>query len=101
MALKKCKECGNDVSTKAASCPKCGVILKRKMGCTGYIGAGFLILVIIGVIGSLRDNDSQKTTRSSVSLQPKSKSEAKIGRARRQVSSQSKSMAGNVTAELK
>lgn len=24
MALKKCKECGNQVSTKADKCPKCG-----------------------------------------------------------------------------
>ena len=43
MALKKCKECGNEVSTKAASCPKCGAVLKKKTGCLGYIGAAFLI----------------------------------------------------------
>lgn len=37
MALKKCKECGNDVSTKAASCPKCGAVLKHKTGCFTYL----------------------------------------------------------------
>lgn len=28
MALKKCKECGNEVSTKAKTCPKCGAVKK-------------------------------------------------------------------------
>lgn len=29
MALITCPECGNEVSEKAASCPKCGYILKQ------------------------------------------------------------------------
>ena len=29
MALIKCPECGNDVSTEAVSCPKCGCPIKR------------------------------------------------------------------------
>jgi len=62
MALKKCKECGNEVSTEAQSCPKCGAVLKKKTGCLGYIGAGFLILVILGVIGSLMNDNSNKST---------------------------------------
>lgn len=92
MALKKCKECGNEVSTKAESCPKCGAVLKKKTGCLGYIGAGFLILIVyIGVIGSLRDGGSKKSTSpssskpSSVSSQPKSKPEAKVYKERETV----------------
>ena len=27
MALKKCKECGNEVSSKAKKCPKCGGVI--------------------------------------------------------------------------
>jgi hypothetical protein len=53
MALKKCKECGNDVSTEAASCPKCGAVIKKKTGCFGYIGAAFLIFITLVAIGSL------------------------------------------------
>jgi len=62
MALKKCKECGNEVSTKAASCPKCGAVIKKKTGCLGYIGAAFLIFIVLGVIGSLM-NDGTSTDR--------------------------------------
>lgn len=61
MALKTCKECGHDVSTKAASCPKCGAVLRKKTGCLGFIGAGCLILFVLGVIGSLL-NDGSNTS---------------------------------------
>lgn len=52
MAMEKCKECGNDISTKAESCPKCGTVLKRKTGCLKYIGAGVFILFVLAMIGS-------------------------------------------------
>lgn len=42
MAMTKCKECGNEVSTKADSCPHCGAKLKRE-----GIGAGSGCLVIL------------------------------------------------------
>ncbi len=63
MAIKKCKECGNGVSTKAESCPKCGAVLKKKTGCLGYIGAGILILFVFGIIGSLMDDGSKNKTQ--------------------------------------
>ena len=62
MAMKKCKECGNEVSTKAESCPKCGAVLKKKTGCLTYLVTGFLVLIILGVIGSLMN---EQTTKSS------------------------------------
>ncbi len=58
MAMKKCKKCGNEVSTKAESCPKCGAVLKKKTGCLGYIGAALLIFIVLGVIGSLMNDDT-------------------------------------------
>ena len=67
MAMKKCKECGNEVSTKAESCPKCGAVLKKKTSCLGCIGAGILILFVLGVIGSFMDDGSNKTTVASKS----------------------------------
>jgi len=46
MALKKCNDCGNVVSTEAESCPKCGAVLKKKIGCLGQTGVVVLILFI-------------------------------------------------------
>ncbi|MCK9309436.1 MAG: zinc ribbon domain-containing protein [Candidatus Cloacimonetes bacterium] len=43
MALKKCKECGQDVSTDAKSCPHCGKKLKTS-------SCGIIVLVMIIVI---------------------------------------------------
>ena len=56
MALKKCKECDNQVSSNAESCPKCGAVLKKKTSCLGMLGAGILILFFLGVIGSFMDD---------------------------------------------
>lgn len=58
MALKKCKECGKEISTKADLCPHCGAKQKRKsIGCGGAI----LILIIIGIIGSQISECQEKT----------------------------------------
>jgi hypothetical protein len=53
MALMKCKECGNQISSSAKSCPKCGAKVKSS-GCFGklfkiavYIVIGFLALSLI------------------------------------------------------
>jgi|GEM_PF-3079166 len=46
MALKKCKECGELVSSKAAACPRCGAVLKHKGGCLSTLGKLLIILVI-------------------------------------------------------
>ena len=76
MALIKCKECGNEVSTKAKSCPKCGVVLKKKTGCLKFIGIAIFILFGLGKIGSLMDNNYTKATISSkATASPKTKSQ--------------------------
>ena len=43
MALQKCDECGNKVSSKAKACPQCGAPIKQE----GSAGAGCLSLFII------------------------------------------------------
>lgn len=66
MALSKCPDCGQEVSTKAKSCPKCGRSLKSKKGCK-VILLVFGILIVLGVIGSLsgvRSSTSRSTTNS-------------------------------------
>jgi hypothetical protein len=52
MSLIKCKDCGNEVSKKAQSCPNCGAPLKRKsIGCFSGLLIIFLVIVGIGIIG--------------------------------------------------
>jgi hypothetical protein len=48
MALKKCKECGKKVSSKAGACPDCGAPV-RKRG-AGTLVAGCLIWLIGGIV---------------------------------------------------
>lgn len=65
MALIKCKECGHQVSSKAETCPNCGVTIKAKP--TQY-GCGTVILIFIVIfiwIGVFTDNSSTPTTSSS------------------------------------
>jgi hypothetical protein len=73
MALKKCKECGNQVSTKAGSCPNCGAVLKAKTsgwdGCLALLVVGFIVLGVIEYV-----TDSGSFSRSSGSS---TKTEAK------------------------
>lgn len=71
MSLKKCKECGNEVSTKAESCPKCGAVFSKKIGgCSGCLLTGIVIIFILIVIGSFTDDDTSETT-SVADSQPK------------------------------
>gem|GEM_PF-414018 len=47
MALINCKECGEQVSTKAATCPKCGAPVAKKI--KGPSGCMMVILIILGL----------------------------------------------------
>ena len=47
MALTKCRECGHDVSTEAASCPQCGAKPKKESRIAP------LFLVLVGLVGLL------------------------------------------------
>jgi len=63
MSLKKCKECGNTVSSKAANCPSCGAQIKTHISCIGAI----FVLIVIAIAGgsisnSLNKASKQKTT---------------------------------------
>ena len=66
MALKKCKECGNDVSTEADSCPKCGAVLKKKTGFFRFVGGAFLIFITLVAVGVLISGVSNPPKTSSV-----------------------------------
>lgn len=48
MAVVKCKECGNQVSTKAKACPTCGAKPPKK---TSFVTWGILAIVVL-VVGN-------------------------------------------------
>ncbi len=51
MALIKCKECGEKVSTKAKNCPACGAPIKKSSGCALILLllVGFFVMMCIGL----------------------------------------------------
>ena len=62
MAMKKCKECGADVSSSAKKCPQCG---KKLKGNGLIIALVVLVVLLIGVIGAginQKDGDGVKTS---------------------------------------
>ncbi len=57
MALTKCKECGEEISSKADKCPKCGFKVKKTSTITWAVLA-ILLIWFIGKIGSFSDSDT-------------------------------------------
>ena len=62
MALTICRECKNDISSKANSCPRCGY----KKSCSGWT-IGFLIVVAILAIPAIVDGCGADSPRPSYS----------------------------------
>lgn len=60
MALINCRECGKEISNKAKSCPSCGMVLRKKTSTFHYYVIGLLVLLLIYMVSSLVDNDSNK-----------------------------------------
>lgn len=59
MALIKCKECGNEISTKAEACPKCGAKIKSSGFGTRIlkgIAIFFLGSFILGIFASISNS---------------------------------------------
>lgn len=70
MALIKCEECGAEVSSKAKTCPKCGVkVAANQSGCGTLIG----VIILGGIIYSLSSifsSDTGSGTSSSPTSSP-------------------------------
>lgn len=68
MALVKCHECGGDVSSEAAACPKCGAKPKlpkpspRKFSLIEKIGIGIGAIIFVVWIFAPSKNDQQDTS---------------------------------------
>lgn len=73
MALIKCKECGTEVSDKADKCPNCGAPIKKGIDCLPGCLIIFIVLIVIGFIGSLAEGPTKRSAISTPSLQAKNK----------------------------
>ena len=70
MALRPCKECGNEISDKAVSCPHCGAAQPKKTSLfvkiiAWFFGLGILFAVLGGIFGedkNTNNNNSQVNT---------------------------------------
>ena len=64
MAVVKCKECGEKVSTKAKACPSCGALAQKKTSLTTW----FVLIAIVLVVYSISKSPSsaKKVTTSSI-----------------------------------
>ena len=90
MALIKCKECGNDVSTTADACPKCGakIIVKIEPKSLGWLYVIFIVLALACILYANSKPRSQiessststtiPTTTSSIDLKEAVRSKLKI-----------------------
>jgi len=56
MALKKCKECGAEISKKAEKCPQCGAPQRKRTSLVTWLIAILLGVWLIGYIGNLSEN---------------------------------------------
>ena len=67
-SLIKCPSCSKDVSREAPTCPNCGAVIKKKVGCLKIIaicfGAFFGLCVLAGIIGG-RSSKSGNSSSSS------------------------------------
>ena len=67
MALKPCKECGNEISDKAKSCPQCGAEQPKKTSflvkvLAWIFGLGIFFSIIGGIFGKNNHTDNPAAT---------------------------------------
>lgn len=62
MSLIKCNECGNEVSTEAKTCPKCGVKVKKPTSSATKLAVILLGIAFVGAIVSENESASVPET---------------------------------------
>lgn len=62
MAMRKCKECGEEISSSAKKCPKCGKD-QRNFFMKHPVLYTIIIIVIIGVVAGSSGNTNNNTTQ--------------------------------------
>ena len=62
MALTTCRECGQQVSADAKTCPHCGTSAPAKKKAKGGIGKWLLIIFAIGLVANVLSTKDNATT---------------------------------------
>jgi hypothetical protein len=70
MALAPCKECGQEISTTAKSCPKCGAPIKRTSGCARIAVIPVILFVAVLVFTAVT-SDREPASAAAATPQPK------------------------------
>lgn len=65
--MTKCKECGNQISTKADACPKCGAKQVHTSGCAKVVLIFVGLLVVVMVIGQCSRQTSDVSSSAATS----------------------------------
>ena len=76
MALTKCKDCGNEVSKKAASCPNCGAPLKKAKRKTSTFT--WLVLILIALVVWVQSSNETSKIQQTTTQPTKAKPEVKV-----------------------
>jgi len=99
MAMKKCKECGKEVSTKAKVCPNCG----KKHPTGGLTGPAklFLALIIIVVIGKIFSSIGETPSSSPSKPQPVAQKPVTPPKSPKEILSENQATINTTEARLK
>jgi hypothetical protein len=71
MALIKCKECGNQISSDATACPSCGKPVKKTSATASGCLAVIIVVVILSVMGKCSSSDKTPAPAPAASAAPK------------------------------
>lgn len=64
MALRKCKECGNEISDSAETCPRCGYKQPKKAGILAWVLG---MVVIVAIVRGTQTNSTESSPIDSAS----------------------------------
>ena len=78
MAMKKCKECGEEISSSAKKCPKCGKD-QRNFYMKHPVLYTIIILILIGAFASAGNNSNTNTTTTSSKKKKKQETVYAVG----------------------
>ena len=69
MALIKCKECGKEISSKADTCPNCGVKNKKRgFGVCGILFLGFIgLFLLVFIFFQIQNRDQMASSNTDTS----------------------------------
>lgn len=95
MSLKKCKECGNKVSTRAKFCPHCGAKVPNKI--SGILLCLLFFLIFISYIGK-KESNKATSTKTNINKTIKKRHEVKTSQKGWYVFKSKNEMTGKVSA---